>query len=70
MITAAAFTRDEVNLANFDHFRVVDRAARSGRYPATGETIAVPASKRLAFFPAKTGRDALNSRPGVKAAAD
>jgi DNA-binding protein HU-beta len=70
-ITAAACVGDEVNLAGFGRFKVTDRAARSGRNPATGETIAIPASKRLGFSPAKAVRDALNATaPKVKTAAD
>ena len=68
---AAARAGDEVNLAGFGRFKVTDRAARSGRNPATGETIAIPASKKLGFSPAKAVRDALNAPPSAaKAAAD
>jgi DNA-binding protein HU-beta len=59
-ITAAARAGDEVVLAGFGRFKVSDRAARQGRNPATGETIAIAASKKLTFSPAKTIRDALN----------
>ena len=70
-ITAAACAGEEVNLAGFGRFKVTDRAARSGRNPATGETIAIPASKKLGFSPAKAVRDALNASPSeAKAAAD
>jgi DNA-binding protein HU-beta len=60
-ITSATAAGDEVNLAGFGRFKAVDRAARSGRNPATGETIEIPASRKLTFSPAKAVRDALNA---------
>ena len=36
-ITGATRAGDAVNLAGFGRFKVADRAARSGRNPATGE---------------------------------
>ena len=60
-ITGATSAGEEVNLAGFGRFKVADRAARSGRNPATGETIAIPASRKLTFSPAKAVRDALNA---------
>ena len=69
-ITGATNAGDEVNLAGFGRFKVADRAARSGRNPATGETIAIPASRKLTFSPAKAVRDALNATASdAKAAA-
>ena len=59
-IVAAASAGQEVALAGFGRFKVTDRAERQGRNPATGEAITIPASKKLAFTPAKTIRDALN----------
>jgi len=70
-ISEATGAGDEVNLAGFGRFKVADRAARSGRNPATGETITIPASRKLTFSPAKAVRDALNATaPKAKAAAD
>jgi DNA-binding protein HU-beta len=72
-ITGATSAGDEVNLAGFGRFKATDRAARSGRNPATGATIAIPASRKLTFSPAKAVRDALNATAtasDAKAAAD
>lgn len=70
-ITAATNAGEEVNLAGFGRFKVADRAARSGRNPATGEAIDIPASRKLAFSSAKAVRDALNAAAAeAKAAAD
>jgi DNA-binding protein HU-beta len=38
---------------------VVDRKARMGRNPATGETISIPAKKVLKFRVAKAAKDAI-----------
>jgi len=60
-ITAAASAGEEVTLAGFGRFKVTDRAERQGRNPATGETITIAASKKLAFTAAKSVRDTLNA---------
>jgi DNA-binding protein HU-beta len=60
-IAAAASAGEEVTLAGFGRFKVTDRAERQGRNPATGETITIAASKKLAFTAAKNVRDALNA---------
>lgn len=39
----------EVQLTGFGKFMVVDRAARTGRNPKTGEAIRIPATKAPAF---------------------
>lgn len=59
-IAAAVSAGEEVTLAGFGRFKVTDRAERQGRNPATGETMTIPASKKLAFTAAKNIRDALN----------
>ncbi len=38
---------NEVNVTGYMKFSPVDRAARTGRNPRTGETIAVPASRAV-----------------------
>jgi len=49
-----------VAVAGFGRFKLSSRAARQGRNPATGETIEIPAARKLAFSAAKSVRDALN----------
>ena len=46
-------------LPGFGKLVVVDRAARMGRNPATGETIQIPAKKTVKFRVAKTAKDSL-----------
>ncbi len=59
-IAAAVSAGEEVTLTGFGRFKVSSRAERQGRNPATGETMTIPASKKLAFTAAKNIRDALN----------
>lgn len=58
-ILAAAKTGEDVNLTGFGKFSVRQRAARQGRNPATGESIEIPASRKLAFSAGKGAKDAL-----------
>jgi DNA-binding protein HU-beta len=44
---------DKVRLAGLGILQVKSRAARMGRNPATGESIQIKASKKIAFRPAK-----------------
>lgn len=51
---------DKVQLIGFGTFAVKERAARSGRNPATGETITIAASKSIGFTAGKALKDAVN----------
>ena len=44
---------DSISLIGFGSFKVVERAAREGRNPSTGEKIQIPASKAVKFTPSK-----------------
>ena len=55
-----AHSGDTVSVAGFGTFSVSARAARSGRNPRTGETIAIPASKSPKFKAGKGLKDAVN----------
>jgi DNA-binding protein HU-beta len=66
-IVETATSGEEVALSGFGRFKVTERAARQGRNPQTGEAMAIAASRKLAFAPAKPVRDALNP-PAQKAA--
>ena len=59
-IAAAAASGAETNIPGFGKFKVKATPAREGRNPATGGTIKIAASKKLAFAPAKAVKDALN----------
>ncbi|MFT3965141.1 MAG: HU family DNA-binding protein [Sphingobium sp.] len=56
----AAAKGEEISLNGFGKFKVKDSPAREGRNPATGETMQIKASKKLAFTPAKAVKDKLN----------
>jgi DNA-binding protein HU-beta len=49
-----------VSLVGFGTFKVVDRAARSGRNPQTGKAIKIKAVKVPKFKPGKALKDSIN----------
>lgn len=53
---------EEVAIAGFGKFMVVDRQARKGRNPSTGQEIDIPASKAVRFKVSKTLKDAVNNK--------
>ena len=59
-IADAAAKGEEISLNGFGKFKVRSTVAREGRSPATGQTIQIAASKKLAFAPAKAVKDKLN----------
>ena len=44
---------ESISLVGFGSFKVVERAAREGRNPNTGEKIQIPATKAVKFTPSK-----------------
>jgi DNA-binding protein HU-beta len=58
-ITKALKKDDTVSLVGFGTFSVKKRAARTGRNPATGETIKIKASKTPSFKAGKGFKDAI-----------
>lgn len=52
---------DKVQLVGFGTFEVVERAARTGRNPQTGETIEITASKSPKFKAGKALKDAVKA---------
>jgi len=50
---------DKVTVPNFGTFQVSERPARSGRNPATGEVIAIAASKSVRFKVSKNLKEML-----------
>jgi DNA-binding protein HU-beta len=59
-ITKAMKTGDTVSLVGFGTFKVVERKARKGRNPQTGEEIDIKASKAPKFTPGKALKEAVN----------
>jgi DNA-binding protein HU-beta len=51
---------NDVMINDFGKFKKVDRKARMGRNPFTGETIKIKASKKARFLPAKGLKDVIS----------
>ncbi len=52
---------DSIVLPGFASLSVKERAARSGRNPATGKSIQIPASKAVSFKAGSKLKEAINS---------
>lgn len=59
-ITDALVAGEQIALVGFGTFKVGERAARTGKNPATGEAIDIAASKAAKFTAGKALKDALN----------
>ena len=59
-ITESLKKGDEVRLVGFGTFAVSHRKASTGRNPATGAEIKIPASNQAKFKPGKGLKDAIN----------
>lgn len=53
---------EDIQLIGFGTFTVVERAARTGRNPATKQTITIPASKSPKFKAGKALKDKVNAK--------
>lgn len=60
VVQQALIEGDKVQLIGFGTFEVRQRAARTGRKPATGEEIQIPASNNPVFKAGKALKDAVN----------
>jgi DNA-binding protein HU-beta len=58
-ITKALKKKDTVTLVGFGTFKVVQRKARKGRHPQTGEEIKIKAKKIAKFVPGKALKSAV-----------
>ena len=59
-ITTAVVQGETVQLIGFGSFSPGERAARTGRNPATGEEITIAAAKTVKFTAGKAFKDAVN----------
>jgi DNA-binding protein HU-beta len=59
VVTAAVAKGEPVSISGFAKFAKVERAARMGRNPATGEQIRIKASKRARITALKSFKDAV-----------
>lgn len=61
--------KQDLQLVGLGSFKQVTRAARQGRNPKTGETIAIPEKTVVKFKPSKAIRDAFRKSSKAKVAA-
>lgn len=59
-VSAALVAGEKVQLTGLGVFSVKERAARTGRNPATGKTITIPAAKHVGFTAGKALKDKIN----------
>jgi len=59
MVVKSLKKGNRIRMAGLGILQVKKRAARMGRNPATGETISIPAKKKIAFRAAKELKDAV-----------
>jgi DNA-binding protein HU-beta len=59
IITETVSTGEDVTISGFAKFRRVDRKARMGRNPATGETIKIAAKRQAKVTPLKAFKDSV-----------
>ncbi len=60
VISEALANGEDVKVTGFGGFEVKERAAREGRNPKTGEKVAIPASKYVAFSAGSTLKEKVN----------
>ena len=65
-IEAAVKSGGEVSIFGFGKFKLVERKARKGRNPQTGEPVKVAASKSIKFTPARSLKESLNKKRRAK----
>ena len=58
-LVEALASGESVTFTGFGSFKVVQRAARKGRNPRTGEEIKIPAGKVVKFTPGKLLKDSV-----------
>ena len=68
VVTHVVAKGEQVNISGFCKFVKVDRPARMGRNPATGEAIKIKASKKARITPLKAFKDSVMSGKGPKLA--
>ena len=59
VVTSAVAGGDKVQIPGFLSFEKSERAARTGRNPATGESIKIPAKTVVKFRVAKAAKDSV-----------
>ena len=61
VITNALIAGEKLSIVGFGTFEVVERAAREGRNPQTGESLMIKACKTAKFKPGKAFKELINA---------
>lgn len=61
VITNALVAGEKLSIVGFGTFEVVERAAREGRNPQTGESLMIKACKTPKFKPGKAFKELINA---------
>ena len=61
IITEVAISEGKANVSGFGSFTVTEVADREGTQPGTGETIIIPAHRRMSFSPYKKLEEMVNN---------
>ena len=61
VITNALVAGEKLSIVGFGTFEVVERAAREGRNPQTGESLIIKACKTPKFKPGKAFKELINA---------
>ena len=61
VITNALVAGEKLSIVGFGTFEVVERAAREGRNPQTGESLMIKACKTSKFKPGKAFKELINA---------
>jgi len=64
--TEALLNGDGITLIGFGNFSIVERQARMGHNPQTGEAIKIAAKKAIKFVPGKALKDGVNGKTAKK----
>ena len=59
-VTEALANGDSVQMVGFGTFKTSERKARTGRNPATGEAVQIPAKTAVSFIAGKGLKEAVN----------
>lgn len=62
VVTETLTKGDKIQLVGFGTFEVMNRAARKGKNPQTGEELKIPASKAPKFKAGKALKDIVNKK--------
>lgn len=60
-ITETLSVTGSIQITGLGSFKIIDTSARQGRNPQTGESIEIPAGKRVKFSASKVLRDKLKA---------